>query len=61
MKRGKCIDDNKSLLMINLYRQAEPRSKGKTLVASNRSHTASMHLRTSTDKGVEEVRRGGAR
>ena len=38
--------------MINLYRQTESRSKGKTLHAANRSHTASMHLRTSTDKGI---------
>ena len=43
--------------MINLYRQSDIRRKGKTLASTSKSHTASMHLRTSTDCAPDDQRR----
>ena len=42
--------------MINLYKQSELRSKNKSLVPANKSHTASMNLKVSTDLPCEPQR-----
>ena len=46
-----------SLLMINLYKQTELRQKNKSLYPINKSHTASMNLRVSTDLPAETIPR----
>lgn len=43
--------------MINLYKQNELRQKNKSLYPINKSHTASMNLRVSTDLPAETVQR----
>lgn len=43
--------------MINLYKQTELRQKNKSLYPINKSHTASMNLRVSTDLPAETIQR----
>jgi len=43
--------------MINLYKQSELRYKNKSLFPINKSHTASMNLRVSTDLPTEPMQR----
>ena len=43
--------------MINLYKQTELRHKNKSLYPINKSHTASMNLRVSTDLPSETLQR----
>lgn len=43
--------------MINLYKQTELRHKNKSLYPINKSHTASMNLRVSTDLPIETLQR----